>query len=522
MLGGSHSRRTDGRSHVRRLRRRLRGALVALLFVSGCDACQCPPGPPDTEAAEPEPIEIASVEVIPHTVHAASGLKVRLVARLRDQDGHIVPEVAGFVPSWSWVTGLMPPEVVTTTLQPLIGSGHTVTVTVPNVTGDASIPIRATVNGQIGDGTVVVAKTTGDRILVEYDPAKSVVPVVALADGWRTTCVNDFDDDPVAFQQEVDVGNFTEDCSDDADVTGEVAVFSATAQMGFRALSWTNGRDDVDYSSTAGSASPFKRIGQALGSPLEVKLKLWYPFPPGMEDWKAEVLDEVNLASSVFRTNRAGITLPASPETESADLVALYVSAATGMDPWDCSDLKTRLGTVIPASAFGPTKLNVLYVMRLTDDPAAVSQDASYAGYRGYTCPISDSDGGVILIDWQDRDDFTLAHELGHMFGLRNPPLPSEGHTSYIGGFLRSDNLMLTYLSDESWIPRENLSLGQMFRINVDTRSWINVAGAVRGLTQIIDPSGLACQCNPYENKPCPRLSLDIANVSNDSQSVGC
>jgi len=101
-------------------------------------------------------------------------------------------------------------------------------------------------------------------------------------------------------------------------------------------------------------------------------------------------------------------------------------------------------------------------------------------------------------------------------------PILMTAGASYIGGFLRSDNLMLTYLSDESWIPRENLSLGQLFRINVDTRSWINVAGAVRGPTQSIDPSGLACQCNPYENKPCPRLSLDIANVSNDIQSVGC
>ena len=65
----------------------------------------------------------------------------------------------------------------------------------------------------------------------------------------------------------------------------------------------------------------------------------------------------------------------------------------------------------------------------------------------------------------------TLAHELGHTLGLR---VPYSGHTLLVEGF-GSSNLMWPYESDASHAPRASYSLGQVFRINLDSRSWMRM-----------------------------------------------
>lgn len=101
----------------------------------------------------------------------------------------------------------------------------------------------------------------------------------------------------------------------------------------------------------------------------------------------------------------------------------------------------------------------------------------------------------------------TLAHELGHVLGLRIP-FPLEGlpctwgHTNSIPGYMpcgsefRFGNLMW-----DGSVKVAHISLGQAFRMNFDSHSWLNRPGAVP------ERFARACQSNPsVRTYACPKL----------------
>jgi hypothetical protein len=93
----------------------------------------------------------------------------------------------------------------------------------------------------------------------------------------------------------------------------------------------------------------------------------------------------------------------------------------------------------------------------------------------------------------------TLAHELGHMFSLHvpwgNPPGEHVGHVDRFAGFAH-DNVMFAMADLNSTAARTRLSVGQVYRMHFDRRSWL------------APPTPADCGCDPYTSG-CGYLSRD-------------
>jgi len=128
--------------------------------------------------------------------------------------------------------------------------------------------------------------------------------------------------------------------------------------------------------------------------------------------------------------------------------------------------------------------------------------------YNGEACwPLEGRAEMLVFLPYLGRRTSTLAHELGHAFGLW---LPNGGHPRelldpvYLPEF-RSTNIM-AYANPYRPEPRSHLTPGQAFRMNADTLSWVK-------------PQGLPlpqrfCQCDPYASGPCVPLASDQDNES--------
>jgi hypothetical protein len=97
--------------------------------------------------------------------------------------------------------------------------------------------------------------------------------------------------------------------------------------------------------------------------------------------------------------------------------------------------------------------------------------------------------GNIIYISINGKINNTLAHELGHAFGLGHADDIMTSDSS--GYLLSSDNLMFSRREAAS-----TLTLGQSYRINLDPLSMVNVNGLRVGLPIRACPTG------------CPRIDL--------------
>ena len=107
---------------------------------------------------------------------------------------------------------------------------------------------------------------------------------------------------------------------------------------------------------------------------------------------------------------------------------------------------------------------------------------------------------GVILIDYFERHDGTvLAHELGHAVGL----LPPVGHVNNYAGF---DETNVMWPQGAASFPeeRDRFTLGQIYRMNIDSHSWRVIKH---------DPPGVMCQRSPDGDDPCPWLRQDLVDI---------
>ena len=214
--------------------------------------------------------------------------------------------------------------------------------------------------------------------------------------------------------------------------------------------------------------------------PLKVRLAIWLVGNITAADVEPDVL----LAEAIFLESRAGVKF--------FDL--LSITEVT--DPADATEIGTECADaeVLPAAAFDANALNIYYVSGMAD--------------RGMSCapPLYHP---VIYVSADDAWDETLAHELGHRLGLIYPyPLVIGGHTTGTDGF-EKNNIMWGVGHDRVPTRRHDLSLGQVFSINVDCRSWVNEKG-MRGSTALTK----CCQCDPYATGPCPLLAHDVVPVT--------
>jgi hypothetical protein len=257
----------------------------------------------------------------------------------------------------------------------------------------------------------------------------------------------------------------------------EVAVFSKQHAMKWLPLNW--------------SERPGETRTIKLKPLINAALNIWVT----TEEQKNKAQADAQKAQDLFIENRVGVRLvwkvrklsdvPNAP-SNAADIVN------NGVDDdqfADCSGIDS-----IQKQPFYVAKtLNVYYVTKqhVKGRNCAIKQVPT-------SCPGTDGvrgDGNITFVG-NLADSATLAHELGHAYGLR--PADCGGHTG--PGF--PDNIM-TSNDSQSTAPRTNFTLGQVFRMNTHSDKW--------GGTMLIKnniPSRVPRRCFPEEppNAGCPTL----------------
>ncbi len=197
----------------------------------------------------------------------------------------------------------------------------------------------------------------------------------------------------------------------------------------------------------------------------------------------------VTIAKSVFGRNRVGMTFNRS--------VREYTGGQEGTVGNGC----THAAAVIAAGPplYRPNAVNVYYVKTIEDY------------HRGYTCFESGAANVVyVALTATPEVTTTLAHELGHALGLQgNVGHINPGEFGATSSFVApEENLMYNTTTLDIASGQWRFSLGQAYRMNVATRSWINqpvffgsTAGPLRtGVTKI-------CGNDPAQGR-CPALWL--------------
>ncbi len=202
------------------------------------------------------------------------------------------------------------------------------------------------------------------------------------------------------------------------------------------------------------------------------------------------------LAERHFRVNRTGIAFDwrERPDTTLAELTAPF----TG-----CGDkvLEGKLGVsltkvVAPeGTALDPHEAWVVFVPSI---------DGQFAGY---TCAQTPRRGPVIVMSAAHFNPTTLTHELGHMLGM-GKQMENDGHTEGRDGFTPA-NVMWSAPDLCTGRTRERFSLGQIYRMNFDARSWIWYGGSADTLKWPLTWRR-TCQKNHGEGT-CPALATDYA-----------
>jgi hypothetical protein len=356
------------------------------------------------------------------------------------------------------------------------------------------LPVSVTVRVRAGNiedvGAVTITQEPAGAATTSTTPVEDLVrvpfsatdfnqPVFALATGTRgEQAVQHEVHAFVGFRLVADLGG-----------AGAVVVFSTDHEVAYRYTPWFEGvQDVVEFRGSFTDGVP------RLGPPVPVKVNVWDATSGG-----AASLDDLELARVLFRANRTGIEIGEPddridrlPEAEWGDVEVSHT------EPYgDCGRLKLRFGSLFDGANAGRKDLHVI----LVDD---------LGGYSGYACDPAwhpTVAARVVFIDIGDpttgdpgAGNVTLAHELGHMFGLVQP---ASGHSQCVGGFDES-NLMRTGLDDRYTEFRRRLSLGQAFRVSLDELSAVNTSGARAG-------SSLSCHeqdaWDPYTPAgACPPL----------------
>ena len=152
-----------------------------------------------------------------------------------------------------------------------------------------------------------------------------------------------------------------------------------------------------------------------------------------------------------------------------------------------------------------PPAIHVIYLEKILD--------ASNHSVGGAFCYWDSAQLPVVLISESLNLPGSLAHELGHVFGLNGSAMKeSGGHTNNIHGFDPS-NMMGGHSSGPSG-NRELFTLGQVYRMHFDPRSWLwqQNSGPPEPFR--------CCQGSPYTHDPCPALWLAAWDVKDPTIAI--
>ncbi len=228
---------------------------------------------------------------------------------------------------------------------------------------------------------------------------------------------------------------------------------------------------------------------------LEVPIVIWLTSSHDKKGKSSEATARahVEAANLFYNLNRVGI-----------EFVAEVVDISDGS--W--ADVREQLGNVDgeyscsphPERAFLAGQLNVYYVERVKGD------------LNGAYCNWFDGsiDPNVIYISISSSQLPTLAHELGHAFGLQHTGANGVAAYKENGNWLiGADNLMWA-----GGVDKRALTLGQAFRINLDKASMLNRNGTREGSVRKCECEAGTEGCSvgtnnavqPKEMTPCPKL----------------
>lgn len=261
----------------------------------------------------------------------------------------------------------------------------------------------------------------------------------------------------------------------------EVGVFSKKHAMKWEPLAWTD---------LPGDTRTIK-----LDPLINAALNIWVA-----TDAERELAEEhAQKAQDLFLANRVGVRLDWKVEKLPNANAVQIVNSAVGADLFsDCLDLAT-IRNAVP-SIYVANTLNVYYVNKTWTGRNCAIKIVPTSCITSPSAPHFVAADANITFIGTTANPTTLAHELGHAYGLR--PATCSGHTNGVAGF-SSDNIMWP-TNSSSTIPRTTLSLGQVFRMNTHGDGW--------GGTMLIRnniPARVPQPCFPHLSGPaCPQLKV--------------
>jgi len=240
--------------------------------------------------------------------------------------------------------------------------------------------------------------------------------------------------------------------SPDASCRSEVAVFSQKYRMYWQSLAWTNSLGDVR------TVTPEPLIDAALN--------VWITD----EAYRADAEDAAQKAHDLFLENRVGVNLVWNVQNVTAvpnapTNAVQIVSAGVSDDLFaDCLDLAS-----IRAQPFYiANTLNVYYVNKpWTGRNCAIKKVPGLCITSPSAPDFVKADANITFIGL-DANPTTLAHELGHAYGIR-PAVCAGAHVAPPD--FTAENIMFPSGST-STTPRSTLTLGQVFRMNTHSDGW--------------------------------------------------
>jgi hypothetical protein len=438
----------------------------ALLLLPGWMYC--------TDRPEPPPVNAKRIIVIPQTVFARPDDLFVLRARVLDQyRGFFGAADLGSALQWTPVDSRA--AVIST------GADSAVIKAVGGTPGSTDTVRVMAMFAELRDSAAIIIGPMLTQDVVHADYRSNNAPDVALLSD--TLPPHNVSHSVVAFVRFGVLGNLTSG-------KGEVVRFSTDQGFQLHPVTFQPSREVVDLRTSPAATTPI------LDAPLNPSVTLWITSNDNGATDDAD--GDIAYAQKAFARQRTGLRIQF--RVRKADGRGSYLLDAQPPH-YTCPDLKLSLLNLgVPSSAapnaIARDSLNILYVDQIFK-PAATPGDLAQT-WAGYSCPWDGSAGTVILVSVRDRSTSTLAHELGHAFGLL---VPDYGHTDYDPGFSHS-NLMWHMEEDETRAPRSGVTLGQAFRMNVDSLSWIFRTGL---------PTWPRRQCDSlYVGKVCPPLSKDI------------
>jgi hypothetical protein len=418
------------------------------------------------------------VEILPPTVATIGGNPFELRVRLKDASGYVLPDDRAAGTRW---TSDDPRVSISSSGDNTPADARAFLKASPSGVAVPAITVRAQIGERSGTAQIkIIPSGAPNPDWVAGDHESGQPPTIALMAGQ--TSVDDVKEGISAFVGEGPLAKFKAGI-------GEVTVFSRHRRVASATTSWTDNCDEVVLKTTAGipptvpACQPLTPLVHDPAWDVPIRIFILASDPVATN---ARVTD-VPYALAAFDDAWSGLKLSTTIEPAlglDTDLIVL-LSNPSCADPRPEYDVRKQLELAgVDPAAFDPKKVTVAYVQ-------AIHDEGSEWGPNGIACTWSSSNGAIIVIPKLGYVHTTLAHELGHVFGLWHSDELSE-----VPPFDMS-NLMWAAESNLTITSRGGLTLGQTFRMSRGKGSFIERLGG-----SIVD-----CAAFP---SPCPRIRKDI------------